>query len=828
MSSDATTVRRPPAEPLRVLFFGPPFSGKSDLMRAFGDIASAGAEEEPVELAVGPQPADATGREVIRRMVSVDLPDVGGSARSVTLIDCDGQAAGRLLLDATVLGRARVKDELAVALRTADAVVVTVDATAGDDAVAALFANLQPFLDLLQRGRTAGREIGGLPVFLALTKSDRLYEPGDRPTEWISKAEKRQKRVEGLYGERFEPGGEDGDDFHPFGKVELKPEVLPTARQVPAVDGFGIYADANGAFNVNRLLRKVLAAAGEYRARLLRGKRRLTWTVSAALGLLGLMLSAFAVLALTGEPGPVEALTLRVRQAQEQEGPPETRLAERNLPRNRKRLDDFRATPHFAELPPDLRAWAADRDREFAAYEEYRKRFQPPQFSPAEVRTTSDLTKVTADLVNVLAPPVDYAKAWAKTEAVLLRDKWAADRDLLVKAEGETHDWYRSLVTRASKLLAVDVPGAAWREDATGLLAVARTPPVTATDPIPGSPAVPVRRGQPLTYAAAFDFERTDLARQDWEFVGRKVGDLRDLTDALGLTVDPAAPGAPLDLPEPTGDAAASLTLGADRWRAVRDRFPRAVGGTANWAASYFPDPVRQELARRSRTAAETALRHVRRLIVAELKATGRVDAPADWPKLADGLLAAPEMQDWSRLVQLLMKCADLDRPTAAPPVAVLAAFVRKTSFEWSPTAVELFLPTALLTAAYAPDGTFAVTVTPAQGTPRVTAFGPAAVSERTPRGVLYRFPLERGTAPLVYRPGETLTADLSVKAGAATYKLQWAAGGTATYQFDRLTREPELEPTAGGVAFPATGVKLTWTPAKEAVTVPELLPSLR
>ena len=153
---------------------------------------------------------------------------------------------------------------------------------------------------------------------------------------------------------------------------------------------------------------------------------------------------------------------------------------------------------------------------------------------------------------------------------------------------------------------------------------------------------------------------------------------------------------------------------------------------------------------------------------------------------------------------RLLMKCADIDRPTAAPPVADLAAFVKKTSFEWSPTAVELFLPTALLTDAYAPDGKFAIAITPAQGNPRVTAFGPAAVSERTPRGVLYRFPVERGTAPLVYRPGETLTAELSVKAGTATYKLKWAAGGTATYQFDRLTREPELEPTAGGVAFPS------------------------
>lgn len=809
---------RPPAAPLRVVFFGPPRSGKSSLMVAFGAIASAGAEEEPVELAVGPQPVDAAGREVIRRVVNVDLPDADGSAPSLTLTDCDGDAAGSLLGNTSALSRPKVRNALLDAIRTAEALVVTVDATDTAVEVDELLADLKLFVQALHSGRAFGREVGGLPVFLTLTKCDKLYIPGQTPSDWQAAIERRLDEVREKFVDVL--GGQDGGLF---GDIALRLEA--TADRVPPPPPFQYSADANGAFQVNKLLRDVLTAASEYREQQRRGRRRLNWTVTAALGLLALMLGGFALLALTGEPGPVEALTLRARQAMEQEGPPEVRLADRNFARNRQRFADLRADPHFAALPADIRQWADDRAREFEVYAEYRKRFQPPQFSPAEVRMATELAKVTADLTTILLPPKEYAAAWANTEAVRLRDKWATDRDLLITAEGQTHDWFRSLIARASVLMGVTVPDASWRAKVSALLDDARSPRVALpdgavralnpADPIPGSPAVPVRRGEPLTYAAAFAFERSDLARQDWEFVAQKLGDLRDLTEALA---------GPLDLPEPTGDPTASLKLGSERWQQIRDRFPRAASGAANWAAGNFPDPVRQEVARRSRTAAETALRHVRRLIVAELKA----DTPAEWPRLADGLLVRPQMEDWSRLVRVLLKCADFDRPMAAHPVADLAAFVKKTSFEWNPSAVELFLPTALLTDVYAPDGKFAVTIMPAQGAARVTRFGPAAVVERTPRGILYRFSVERGTAPLVYRPGETLTAELPVKAGTAAYKLKWTLGGTATYQFDRLTREPELEPVGGGVPIPATGVRLIWTPAKEAVTVPELLPEVK
>ena len=818
--SDADT---PPlsgtSAPLRVVFFGPKDSGKSSLMTAFEKVASVGAEEEPVPLSLDELPS--AGRIVIRRKVKVDLPDSDPTAPFITLIDCDGGAAGQLLRDATALTRPVIRNELLDALRSAEALVVTVDATDTLTAVNDQMTSLRSFIEALRAGRTFGREIGGLPVFLTLTKCDKLYEKGMTPDEWVTAIERQKAVVHAQYVDAL--GGHAGGLF---GDIEL--ELEATAAKVPPVHPFEYLSDDAGAFRVQNLLRNVLNAASSYAARRRQAKKRLGWTVSVALGLFGLMLAGFVALALTGEPGPLELLTARVRQARTEEGPPAVRLADRNIDRNRKTLEELRASPHFAELPSDLRKWAADRDREYGEYGEHRKLFQPPQFSPADVRTAGELAKLTADLTDALAPPVEYAKAWEKTEAVRLRDKWQTDRDLLVKAEAETHDWYRNLITRSSTLMNIETPDAAWRTRATALLTDARTPPVNPTDPIPGSPTVPIRRGDPLKYAAAYDFERTDLARQDWEFVARKLADLRDLSDALGLTVDPTAapPAAPLDLPEPTADPLPSLSLGAERWKAIRERFPRAADGTANWSASYFPDPVKQTLARRARAAAETALRHVRRMILFEVKS--RPDTPADWPKLAGGLLATPEMQDWSRLVQLLLKCADIDRPTAALPVAELAAFVRKTSFEWSPMAVELFLPAALLTDVYAPAGNFTITVTPDRGNPRLTIFGPAEVVIRTPRGIRYRLPVARGSAPLVYRPGEKLTAELPVKTTAAAYKLQWTNGGTASYQFDRLTREPQLVPADGGVAFTASGVKLGWTPAKESVTVPELLPEVK
>lgn len=814
-----TPPRRPPA-PLRVVFFGPPRSGKSALLVAFGDIASVGAEEEPVELAVGPQPSDAAGREVIRRMVSVDLPDSDLRGTSVTLIDCDGEAAGRLLGDTTALTRPRVRDALLDAIRSAEALVVTVDATDTEGEIDALLANLKLFLQSLREGRAFGREVGGLPVFLTLTKCDLLYRAGMGPSEWAAAVEARLKEVRGRFDERF--GTEDGALF---GNIAV--HHLATAATLPKLPSFRYSADASGQFHGDELVRDVLEAASEYRDRRRQSRRRLNWTVTAALGLLALMLIGFALLATVGEPGPVQALALRVRQAQEQEGPPEVRLADRNFARNRARVQELRAAPYFAALPADLREWVAAREREFGAYAEYRQRFQPPQLSPAEIRTATALTDLTAALTGDLAPPEGYAKEWAKTEAAQLRDKWAKDRDLLVKAGDDVHSWYRGLISRSTALMTVEVPDAAWREKVTALLADGAAPPWNPAAPVPDSPAVSVRRGQPLTYAAAFDFERSDVARQDWEFAGRKIADLRDLTDALGLTADPARPGAPLDLPEPAGEPATSLPLGTERWQSIRDRFPRAAGGTANWSASYFPDPVRKELARRSRVAADTALRHIRRMILAEMTTPGRTDTHADWLKLADGLLAKPELQDWSQLLQLLQRCADLEKPNAPPPVADLMAFVKKPAFEWSPTGADVFLPNALLTDAYAPDGNLTITITPERGPPRVTTFGGTKAGERTAAGVPYRFTRDPKSAALVYHPGDTLTAELPVKAAAAKYKLLWTAGGTVTYQFDRLTREPVLEP-AGGRQTPATGVTLTWLPAKEAVTVPELLPMLK
>lgn len=808
--------RRPPA-PLRVVFFGPPQSGKSNLFDSFGRAAAAaGAEEQPVPLTIGPQPTDATGRRMIERGTRFDLPDADPRAPSIELIDCNSEAVGQLLGDATALTLPRVRDELLDAIRTADALVVTVDVTDLPSDIDELSADLGLFLHALRKGRAFVREVGGLPVFLAVTKCDTLYEAGFTPDDWAKAVEQERKDIHARFDEvaKPEPGAL-------FGAFELHSEGV--ADRVPP--HCRNQADDLGMLHGQDLFQAVLDTAAEYRDRRRRSRRRLNWTVAVALGLLAALLVGFAVLATTGDPGPVEALALKVRQAREQEGPPEVRLADRGFARNRARLAELRSAPYFAALPADLRQWADARETEFAAYAEYRGRFHPPRLSPAEARTAAALADLTADLTAELTPPEEYAKGWGKTEAVRLRDKWAKDRDLLVKAEDELHGWYRGLISRSTALLTVEVPDGGWREKVAALLADADRPPARPTDPIPGSPEVKnVRRGQPLTYAAAFDFERSDLARQDWEFAGRKVADLRDLTDALGLTADPTTPGAPLDLPDPTADPTASLPLGPQRWQAVRERFPRAADGSANWSASFFPDPVRKELARRSRVAADTALRHIRPLIRAEMNTPGRADTHADWLKLADGLLAKPELRDWGRLLQLLRRCADLDRPD---PLADLTAFVRTPSFAWSPTGVELFLPNAVLTDAYAPDGNLTITVQPERGPPRVTAFGGAKAGERTAAGVPYRFAVVPKSDPLTYRPGDALTAELPVAAGAKKYKLVWTAGGSSTYQFDRLTREPVLE-SADGKQAPATGVTLTWVPAKDAVTVPELLPLLK
>ena len=192
---------------------------------------------------------------------------------------------------------------------------------------------------------------------------------------------------------------------------------------------------------------------------------------------------------------------------------------------------------------------------------------------------------------------------------------------------------------------------------------------------------------------------------------------------------------------------------------------------------------------------------------------------------MADSL-GEPAFRDWGRLLHLL---ARLDDPAAANPVSELVAFlgpkVKDRAFPLDLPGFELAIPLELRVPRLEPAGPLTVTLTPrGGGQPVAKAFKPG---DGTQQGLVmvYRYRPEAGDR-FTYRPGDGLKVEAAVRSGDQRFVLLWSVGGTETFQFDRLAREPRL--TRDATSEPATGVRLTPTGEATLPRVPVLLPDVR
>src|SRR5262249_34954131 len=154
----------------------------------------------------------------------------------------------------------QARGALTQAIRSADALVLLVDASAPKEVVDETFRDFDRFLDALEEGRTFGREVGGLPVFATLTKCDALRHEGDSPPQWLARIEQRKTGVR----ERFEDFFGSADDpepspYLPFGSIDLHLEA--TSVRAPKDRAFAPHNDPDGSFGVAGLVREVLPAA---------------------------------------------------------------------------------------------------------------------------------------------------------------------------------------------------------------------------------------------------------------------------------------------------------------------------------------------------------------------------------------------------------------------------------------------------------------------------------------------------------------------------------------------------------------------------------------
>ena len=825
-----------PAVP-RVLLFGHRGAGKSALIGALlqagetqgetlrGEVVHSSTELPRIRYAVySGTKLEPSQRELVSYTVRLRPWRVGtkpvGDPLTVILDDCDGKAAESLLENPEPITRRDPNSPVAKAIVGADAIVLLVDAASTDAEMAEAFAEFDTFLKVVGSAKTDAREVGGFPVLLVLTQCDRLARPGDTTRVWQARVDDRTDAA----WKAFDAFLKDADPhdgpapFLAFGSVDVT--VFAVAVRRPALPDAA--APANQPYQVAELFRDCFAEAKAHRARVRASDTRLKWTIRLAMTALTVLFTGLATVAIFPPHPAGPALADKVRLYLAGERPAAVRLADGEIDRNRNTLLRFKSDSEFPTLEPDLRVLVESRLKEIEDYDAFRGKLADAT-APASARSLPDLAKIRAVLLTTLALPPEYA--WGETAAAELRRKWLADADAIEAAEKVLVETYRGYDRDGTALMLRRNFDAGWQSDLAALVAKADRPPFPLGDPLPGSFAVEQPRGEVVTYRVPYEFDEVYHARRYWLQTRDQLWHLWDAATALGAT---GIPDPVLVLPEPNGTNTAMLPgerlrrldeFVKRQWDARGDvggELKRPTEGYPEWAVPNFPDPVRSDLAARLQKSIATGTRHVHTLMKVQ-------DTLAGWKALA-ATLSDPAYQEWGRFLHLLARLQD---PAAPNPVAELKAFLSDLDtkkFELDLHGFELTIPLDLTAGLerVEPTGPLTITIAHGQDKPQTYKFA-VGKGDRRDNAMLYRLTAE-GSGKIAYFAGDDLRAELLVKAGAQQLALLWELGGSNTFRFDRLSREPRLTKATGGTE-PATGVKLVPSAGSTVPKLPVLMP---
>ncbi|MFN4258461.1 MAG: hypothetical protein ACK4RK_04135 [Gemmataceae bacterium] len=309
---------------LRIVLFGRPHAGKSSLLGALAQAAATQGDLLHWQLADIPAPLAElcqrlyenrprrTEEEIVPYPVTF-TPHARSRHRPLeaVLIDCDGRSALELLARQPAL-EGSPDGSLAQALLHADTVVLVVAATdpEPDDTD---FQQLQRFLTVLEQQRGQRSDIGGLPVFLVLSKCDLLAQKQDSFADWIDRIEERKRAVHQRFQHFVRQAQVAGPS--PFGHINLYLAATATGRPELAHTP----ADPRRPYGVAELFRQCLERASDFRRRYHRSNRWLYGTLAAAVSSVTLMLGLalfFVVQQWFGPPaGPPLVTPLDQRQS---------------------------------------------------------------------------------------------------------------------------------------------------------------------------------------------------------------------------------------------------------------------------------------------------------------------------------------------------------------------------------------------------------------------------------------------------------------------------------------------------------------------------------
>src|SRR5947209_2537484 len=166
--------------------------------------------------------------------------------------------------------------------------IPTVDVSGDAAQLKQNFAQFTRFLRTLERSRGERTEVGGLPVYLVLTKCDLIAKPADTNAQSMEHIEERKREVHQRFQEFL--AEQAAQEQMPFGSTDL--HLWATAVKRPSLADWP--ARPKEPYGVAELFRQCLDSARGFRER----RRQATQRLGLVVGLLAVMIGFMALLAL--------------------------------------------------------------------------------------------------------------------------------------------------------------------------------------------------------------------------------------------------------------------------------------------------------------------------------------------------------------------------------------------------------------------------------------------------------------------------------------------------------------------------------------------------
>jgi hypothetical protein len=819
---------------LSIVLFGMPAAGKSSLLGALAQAAEAqehllnghltdvshGLDE--LRRRVYDETPRRTAEEVVPYPVDFEpfsqdgnKPDASRHVGAV-VIDCDGRVANDLLVRRQALPEDSPEGTLAHEVIEADTLVLVIDASAPPAQVEADFAEFDRFLRQLEASRSQRAEVGGLPVFLVLTKCDLLAEPGDKASDWMERIEQRKRDVDTRF-RNFLARRERESGPLPFGRIDL--HLWATAIKRPALAGSP--AKAREPYGVAELFRQCLEQAAAFRGRIRQSGRRLLWTVGGASATVLLMTSLAVAFAIKNLDTQANALRDRAGILRISDLPSATERLHGPARELRNRMDELTAIrndPQFDTLPAEQRQLVRDRLDELKAYLDYLDKLrQSPR--PQDVHSAKALREIKDKLRTELAVP---RAEWNATDAGRLHAERVQDADALDTAVKGAENWYLGSVEKADSLWTFKesrsgadaglINWDTWTRQAESLLRPDRLPPFNGASLVPGSSTT-------LTYdATVLRFDEVLRARTDWEADRQRLQRLLDLGAALGLTT--AVDNRPPVLVIPRQF---TLAQAGERRKTLVQAYPNYQ---SDFILDRVPEAIRPQVRQAARTNYEHLLEPARAVVLNQLQQAGggSGETKSRWEGVRAWLREPKELESWRVLAGVLVR---LDDPEAGDPVGALSDFLSKTTFALDVRRLTLELPESLDVKPTA-DAKFSIYHPSSSGDNPALVFEQFGEGERDPvrRVWTYSFRAVEGQR-LTYRPGDALWASLPLR---DDLMLTWVRGHSLMYQFERLVRPPRLhkKKEEANTGTLEEKVRLSITLPDGIPRLPDLMPVVR